>query len=159
MKRFDLQNENRLIYICTLLIMATFTQCKTSPSKKNVDTPVNKHLTTQRIDKGVSLISLIADPERYDRQLIRVKGFLTVEFEGTALYLHKQDCDLGISENSIWVDMSKEDIASIQFQTLNKQYVLLEGTFDASNKGHFAGYSGSITKITRSVKLEVIKQP
>lgn len=106
-------------------------------------------------DKGVSLIRLIANPEMFDKRLIRVEGYLNIEFEGNALYLHREDYDLGITENSIWVDIAKKDIVSPFFQNCNKKYVLIEGVFDAKNKGHKGVFNGSITQITR---LELMKK-
>lgn len=141
-----------------MIIIFAFTQCKMPASEKNKDVSYSKNLPKLSEDKGISLINLIADPEKYNGRLIRVEGFLNIEFEGTAIYFHKEDCDLGICENAIWMDLSKADITSSRFQSLNKKYVLLEGTFESSNKGHFGRYNGTITKITRAVKLKIINK-
>lgn len=148
-----------LLYNLTFIIalfLFVASACNALPTKKMTDTVLSKSVAKLRVDKDVSLISLIANPEKYNGQLIRIEGFLNVEFEGTAVYLHKNDFDLGITNNSIWVDLSKQGITSAQFRRLNHKYVLLEGTFDASNKGHFCIYSGAITKITRSERLQSI---
>jgi hypothetical protein len=42
----------------------------------------------------VSLIQLIANPESYDGKKVRIIGFLRLEFEGDALYLHQVDFEM-----------------------------------------------------------------
>ena len=100
------------------------------------------------------MISLIAAPEKYDKQLIRVKGYLNLEFEGNAIYLSKEYCGLGIDKNGLWIDLEGIKIDSKGYSRCNKQYAILEGTFRIDNKGHQNGYSGSITKITRIESLK-----
>ncbi len=43
----------------------------------------------------ISLINLIATPERYHGKWVRVQGVANFEFEGNALFLHKEDYKLG----------------------------------------------------------------
>jgi hypothetical protein len=155
MKTFIRNTKSTIIYTITLIIiMVAFTKCKTSPSENSNDTTNRKPTLRLRTDIGVSLISLISNPERYNGKVVRVKGFDNIEFEGDAIYLHKEDFDLGIDQNSIWLQVSKEDAAQPHFQNCNRKYVLIEGTFDANNKGHNGRFNGAITKITR---LELLK--
>jgi len=41
--------------------------------------------------EDVSLIQLIANPQAYDGKTVRITGFLHLEFEGNAIYLHNED--------------------------------------------------------------------
>ena len=93
---------------------------------------------------GVSMIALIANPDRYDGKLVRIIGFLRIEFEGNAVYLHRSDYEHAISKNGLWteIDMARKD--------LDKKYVLIEGTFEADNHGHMGMFSGAITNIRRA---------
>ncbi|WP_395740865.1 hypothetical protein [Prosthecobacter sp.] len=93
---------------------------------------------------SVSLIQLIANPKAYDGARVRVIGFLNVQFEGNAIYLHEDDFKHGIHKNGLWVD------ASSIHPGLKQKYVLIEGTFDAKMTGHMGLWSGSIQQITRS---------
>jgi hypothetical protein len=95
----------------------------------------------------VSMIQLIANPEKFDGKHIRVIGFLRIEFEGNALYFHRQDYEIGLLKNGIWVDVTPE--MEKQSSKFNMQYVLLEGIFSASEKGHMDAFSGSIKHINR----------
>src|SRR3984885_10517237 len=53
---------------------------------------------------GVTLVQLIANPEKFDGKLIRVIGFLRLAHEGNVLYLHREDYENAILGNGIWVD-------------------------------------------------------
>lgn len=98
--------------------------------------------------ENVTLVQLIADPQKFDGKLIRVIGFLRLEFEGDVLYLHREDYEHAILGDGIWVDATPE-IAK-QKQTLNTHYVLLEGVFDSKDRGHMGMWSGRLTKIRRA---------
>jgi hypothetical protein len=97
---------------------------------------------------GISLIQLISNPDRYDGKVVRLEGFLRLEFEGNALYLHQEDDDYMLTKNAICVDASPDMIKSRD--NLDKKYVLLEGTFDAKDHGHMGLFSGSLHKIKRA---------
>jgi hypothetical protein len=95
----------------------------------------------------VSMIQLIANPQKFDGKHIRIIGFLRIEFEGNALYFHREDYQIGLLKNAIWVDVTPE--MEKQPSELNMQYVLLEGIFSANEKGHLDAFSGSIKHINR----------
>jgi hypothetical protein len=95
----------------------------------------------------VSIVQLIATPKAFDGKLVRVTGFLRLQFEDTELYLHKEDSDHGLYLNGLWVDLSptyKKGKIS-----LDMHYVLVEGIFEAEHRGHMGMSSGTLTKIQR----------
>ena len=96
----------------------------------------------------VTLVQLIANPEKFDGKLIRVIGFLRLEFEGDVLYLHREDYENSILGNGIWVDVNPE--ITKQNKTLNMHYVLLVGVFSSSERGHMGMWSGTLKKIRRA---------
>jgi hypothetical protein len=96
----------------------------------------------------VTLVQLIANPQNFDGKLIRVIGFLRLEFEGNVLYLHREDYENAILGDGIWVDVTPE--ITKQSKTLNMNYVLLEGVFSSSDRGHMGMWSGAIKKIGRA---------
>lgn len=139
-----------IILCCLIPVMAFAISCQSPAEKKNIiktDTVVPDSVTSN--SETVSLISLIATPEKYNQKRIRVIGYFNLEFEGNALYLSKEDYTLGIDKNGLWIDRENIKIASKDYIRCNKQYVILEGTFQTDDKGHEDSYSGSITKITR----------
>jgi hypothetical protein len=97
--------------------------------------------------QDVSMIQLIANPQKYDGLPIRLIAFLNLEFEGDALYLHREDYEKSLPVNAIWISLTdKQANAS---KKLSGGYVLVEGTFRAKDRGHFGMFAGSIDRITR----------
>lgn len=98
---------------------------------------------------GVSLIQLIANPEKYDNKIVRLIGYLNLEFEGDAIYLHEEDNKHSITANSCWVNLTKEWRAKNKVADFSNKYVILVGTFDMKDHGHMGMFSGGIRNITR----------
>jgi len=96
----------------------------------------------------VTLVQLIASPERFDGKLIRVIGFLEITFEGNVLYLHREDYENAILGNGIWVNVTPEMFENSK--SLSRSYVLLEGIFSAIDRGHQAVWSGTLKHIRRA---------
>lgn len=93
------------------------------------------------------MIQLIANPERYDGSPIRLIAFLNLEFEGNALYLHREDYEKSLSANAIWISLTDQQENSSK--KLSGGYVLVEGTFRAKERGHMGMFAGSVERITR----------
>jgi hypothetical protein len=113
--------------------------------KKNFIKKTDKNVSDE--PETISIINLIASPEKYDRKKVRVIGYLTLYFESSVLYLHKVDFDNMITKNGIWVDVSRAGLDSLK--SYNKHYVIMDGTFDSQRKGHMDMNSGNIKNITR----------
>jgi hypothetical protein len=114
--------------------------------------------------QSVSLVQLLASPEKYDGQFVRVEGFLHNKFENSALYLSKGDADYLIGKNALWVSYSdgvrlqprgdadkKKERDLLYF---DRRFVLLEGRFDKDVRGHMSAYSGGLTGVTRIMELK-----
>ena len=95
--------------------------------------------------ESVSLLQLIANPAAWHDRHVRVIGFLNLEFEGDALYLHKDDWKHEVSKNAIWVDLRTATAAC----KAKRGYVIMEGVFDGTSYGHMGLFSGTLTKIDR----------
>jgi uncharacterized membrane protein YcgQ (UPF0703/DUF1980 family) len=90
----------------------------------------------------VSIISLIANPEKYYGKRVSVTGYMITEFEGTAIYLSREDFDNRIYKNSIFLLIGKGS----DYQYYNKEYVTLDGTFIQGN-GHMGLFSGMLNDV------------
>jgi hypothetical protein len=101
----------------------------------------------QKEPSQVTLLRLLANPEKYDGKEVQVIGYLHLEFEGNGLYLHKEDYDHSILGNMIWVDATPDMQKAIK--EINDKYVIIRGVFDAKRHGHMGLFSGTMTKITR----------
>jgi hypothetical protein len=98
--------------------------------------------------RDVSILKLIANPQAYDGKRVRLIGFLRLEFEGDAIYLHREDYQHQISQNALWINLP-HDITKQEQQAVNMHYVICSGVFEASKHGHMGMFSGEITDITR----------
>lgn len=99
----------------------------------------------------VSLINLIASPEKFDGKRVSVSGIMCMQYEETVLYLSYDDYDNMVTKNSIWIDVDSENTE------LNKVPVIIEGTYHKVNDGFINMCSGSISDITRIEKSYVRK--
>jgi len=93
----------------------------------------------------ISLIRLLANPDLYNQQVVRVQGFLELEFEGTALYLHREDCEQMLTRNALWLDVPSE-IWERKYE-LTERYVQVTGVFRSELHGHMDLFGGAITRI------------
>jgi hypothetical protein len=110
------------------------------PISRNSSSELNSTLP-----ESVSMLQLIANPDKFDGKQVGVIGFLRLEFEGNELFLHQDDCTYGIAKNGIEVNVNstmKADAAE-----LNMHYVLLVGTFNATKPGYVSMSSGSISAL------------
>lgn len=103
--------------------------------------------------QSVSTISLVANPQQYEGQFVRVIGFLHLEFESNVLYLHKEDYERVISPNGIWISLT--DQQKINAKKLSNNYVIVEGMFNSKMKGHMGMWSGSLQEISRLEKWQI----
>ncbi len=105
---------------------------------------------------SVSMINLIATPDKYHGKLVRVIGVSNLEFEGYKIYLSKEHRDIGVTKNSIWISIDYDSVGKTEDKLVkyNGQYVLVEGIFDKDYKGHLDLNSGSIMNITRFMPWE-----
>ena len=95
----------------------------------------------------VSLIRLIQAPEQYHEARVRVVGYGALGFERKAVYVSAEDLKHAVTKNAIWLSVQLTD----EVLKLDKQYILVEGTFDKNNRGHLKMYSGAIRDIDRIV--------
>ncbi|HEY9504299.1 MAG TPA: hypothetical protein VIR01_21860 [Pyrinomonadaceae bacterium] len=121
------------------------TSCNTRMGSSNGPTP----LLTKRVEDSdrpglISMVQLLGQPEKYNGRKVQVIGFVHFEFEGNAIYLSREDYEYGIVTNGLWLTLS----ASAQTKEINNSYAVVEGTFNATMKGHFSAWSGSIENIT-----------
>lgn len=98
--------------------------------------------------EDVTMVQLLATPERYHGKTVRVIGVGNLEFEGTGLYLHKEDLTYSTG-NCLWVELTPEAGATKDLISYNGQYVIVEGEFDMNDHGHMGLFAGAITRITR----------
>lgn len=97
---------------------------------------------------SVSLISIIAAPEKYDGKKVRVRGVFRYEYECIALYLSESDYNNCFEKNSITI-VVPEKISATEAFALNGKPVILEGTYHKIREGTITLHTGKIDNITR----------
>ena len=105
--------------------------------------------------QSVSMIQLIANPEKYDGQRVRVIGVGNLEFEDCSLSLNKEDWKFSLG-NQLWLGLSPA-ISPAEAKQYNGEYVILEGTFDQHDHGHWGMFYGAIKNITRYEPWDVYR--
>lgn len=96
----------------------------------------------------VSMVELLAAPEKYDGKLVRVIGVGNLEFEGNYLSLSKEDREYH-TFNAIWLELGERAISYEEARAYNGKYVIVEGFFDKDDGGHFGMFHGTIKDINR----------
>jgi hypothetical protein len=138
--------------VTNLIILLFLLTASCNQKSKNVSAlsgAANKVVKIPRYIRGISIITLIANPEKYEGDTVMVAGFLNLEFEGNALYIHKEDYEHRMYKNSLWVDIDRDSLKLSTINKYNKKYVEIEGVFSQS-EGHMSSCSGSV-KITSSI--------
>ena len=111
----------------------------------------------------VSLIEVIANPQRFNGQYMRVEGYIHCKFEDYVLYLSKDDGDFLIGKNGVWIEFSPSVVMQPSTGRQRKKrsvtdfdcrYVLVEGIFDMQEHGHLGANSGTLKNVTRILELE-----
>jgi hypothetical protein len=95
----------------------------------------------------VTMAQLVVTPERLDGKLVRIVGFVSLESEDVALYDNENSYRHVLFRNAIWLEL--DDARIEQNRRLHRRYVLVEGVFNQSARGHLNSFAGAITDITR----------
>jgi hypothetical protein len=122
-----------------LLLMITTISClaQTPQAKKDTASVKPEVPFPDFAEKfNISLIKLIANLEKYHGKTMQIRGFINLEYEGNAIYLHREDFEHGLSDNAIWVDTSGEFLKTKKLSEYHRKYVIMQGTFDMTRQGH-----------------------
>jgi hypothetical protein len=98
--------------------------------------------------EDVGMVQLLGAPEKYDGKLVRVIGFLSLEFEGVGLYLHREDFQ-NMTGNALWINPPEKTDPS-----LGRHYVEVVGTFEAKAGGHMGVFPAGIRNVTKLMDIE-----
>ena len=99
----------------------------------------------------VSIIGLIATPDRYHGKPVHITGWATIQFENTALCLSKDSLS---TKECVWLEVPgealvpKKTISVEQWRKYDQQVISVNGIFDKDNYGHLGAYSGAIMSVS-----------
>jgi hypothetical protein len=73
-------------------------------------------------------------------------GYCKIRFHFSAIFLHKEDYLYGLG-NSVWLEFSSPEELTPERRKV--EYCVVEGTYNASNRGHMGAFVGAIENIRR----------
>jgi hypothetical protein len=149
--------QNTVLVFVTIAALATGFVLSTLTISRDAAHAQEKLQAYPNEDFHASIVQMLAHRDRYDGKKVQIKGFLNLEFEGSAVYLSKEDADYGITTNGFWVSFDKSKVpfeGMVGPGEFDRKFVLIEGTFKANSRGHHSAWQGSIEKISRVVELK-----
>ncbi len=98
--------------------------------------------------EDVSIIALIAVPERFDGKLVRLMGWASFAFESHGIFISRETA--AVARNGLWLDVR----LTSDMLAFGGSMVVVEGVFDSQSRGHLGMWSGTLTKIQRLQSCE-----
>lgn len=98
---------------------------------------------------GLSMVQLLANPEKYDGDHVRVAGYVHFDADESAIYLHKEDEEQHLFKNGSWVSLAP----GVSSEDCQDSYAVIEGVYRARAEGHMNRWSGALTRVTRCQRL------
>ncbi len=100
----------------------------------------------------VSLNTIVQDANKFHGLRVRVKGVARIEFEGTAVYSELKAYESRQMRDAIWLTIGWP--VSADTLQLNGREIVVEGVFDASQKGHYGAYAGALVDVGTLTKVQ-----
>jgi len=106
-----------------------------------------------------SMISLIANPDRYDGKRVRTEGFAIVQFEGSAIYLSKESAENAVGVNGIGLSIASAAEAERLKGLVHAKWVLVEGIYHKWQPGETGsrGYMDDITLLYAPEDAKIVE--
>ena len=137
--------------ICGFLVILSLSAC-------SEEQMVIKHSEIE--SERISIITLIATPEKYHDIHAKVRGYLWVDEEGAALYVAKEDAEYEAHLSAIWIGRFGEinTFTEEELRALHGQYVEVTGTIDTESHGPGETYNCEIKEIENIKALEIVNE-
>ena len=93
--------------VTTITTALLLTSCNARTGSSNSPTPQPIKSVDDSNQAGlISIVQLLAQPEKYHGRKVQVIGFVHFEFEGNAVYLSREDFEYGLVTNGLWLTLS-----------------------------------------------------
>ena len=97
--------------------------------------------------KRISIIELIANPNKYHKKKVEVQGYFTNEFEGTAIYVSKNDFQTSIFKNGVYLYYAKGAMQRFGIDPPFQGYMTIVGIYNKDKKGSYNFFSGGFEEV------------
>src|SRR5690348_3816290 len=94
----------------------------------------------------VSVVQLVANPDRFNGKTVEVVGFFDPDWEGDSLYLNQEAYLNVIIADSLWLDKVWEAPGYVK-ESMDLKYIKIVGIFRVGDRGRVTGRVGGITDI------------
>jgi hypothetical protein len=117
--------------------------------KSEVSEKQNDETGIKSTSNNISMINLIASPEKYNGKKIKIIGFVNAEFGKNGVYLSKDDYENSIYKNGILISQPESVRKNILDKNLDKRYMYIEGTFKMNEADYNGPWSGKLERVTK----------
>lgn len=94
-----------------------------------------------------SMVQVLADPEKFSQQRIKLKGFVVCSADAKVLFLSRESATASIGKNGLWLDVSRlpaETYDQLMAIGIGGKFAVLSGTLRANALGPNDMYSGEL---------------
>ena len=148
-------SRSRLFAVISVVVVLLGSSCRDSqrtekrPSEKKDGNSEIRVVRYPNVDSIVSLVEILASPDKYDGNYVLVKGFFRNAFENVGVYLNRESAEYGITSNAIWVETSDARVGVDGDETLRDgmfdgTYVAIEGYYNKAELGHCGLFQGTL---------------
>ena len=92
----------------------------------------------------VEIGELLATPDRYDGQLVRVRGAAVVRFEANFICPKAELIDSDSGKGCLWLTPGAVGDKAYDIRAFHRKTVEIVGRFDPTRFGHMGAYGGTI---------------
>lgn len=136
---FDSSNQILRVLVAVLVAVAFAANADISDEQKSAEDPSSEDSIV-----SVSILALIATPERYDGRRVFVQGYRRRGSD--RLYLGREDADFLIRQNSLMLEFEDSTVSA---PSLHNCYLAVEGIFRATRSSLSAPVLPRIESISR----------
>lgn len=100
------------------------------------------------MDEAVLLEKLLETPRTFHGKAVRIEGLLRLEFEGTALWVNRQEMREGRCDRALWIDLPPVGMGPPkELERFHDKRVALTGTLATDKRGHLGLFAGSLYNV------------
>lgn len=100
----------------------------------------------------VSMVQLLANPEKYDNKIVTIVGVGWLKFEENQICLTRDHLRVMATKNCFWLGSFKREKWDaellMKIKEFNGSYVKVTGRFNSQDMGHLNLFAGSISDVT-----------